>query len=161
MRKEEGDSEDAYSSLSRTTPFALCKVGGWYSKDKRGDRRSKTIPGFRSWTFFHTQYGMPSGLWADEGKDLQSVWAISSFVRRSVGGAKGGSVRAGGLSGGRSGLAIPCECILGRRPRQVGEGGCFLGGNQFVGCLYIFGGVLCEYVRPFCRLCFFDGLEIA
>jgi len=39
------------------------------------DSRSRRISGLRSLTFFHTEYGMPSGPGADEGEDLDSVWA--------------------------------------------------------------------------------------
>ena len=61
MRKDDNESYDAFSGLSRTTPFALLSEGSWYPKTTRGERSSKRIPGFIRLTFFQTAYGIPSG----------------------------------------------------------------------------------------------------
>jgi len=46
--------------------------------------RSTRILGLRLLTFFHTEYGTPSGPGVDDGEDGDSVGDISSLVRGSA-----------------------------------------------------------------------------
>ena len=55
IQKEEGESQEALPGLSRTIPFPVLSVGGWYPKVTRGDTRSKMIDELIWLTFFHTE----------------------------------------------------------------------------------------------------------
>jgi len=50
-------------------PFALFSEKGLLLKATQGEMRSRRIPGLMTWTFFHTKYGTPFGLEAEEGED--------------------------------------------------------------------------------------------
>ena len=43
MRKEDGVSYEGLPSLSRTTPFACFRDGGWYPTSTSGARRARSI----------------------------------------------------------------------------------------------------------------------
>jgi len=87
MRNDAGESYEALPGLSRTTPFAVFNVGGWYPKATRGERRSSRIAGLRRLTFFHTECGMPSGPGAEEGDHWLRACLISSPVKGGVEGS--------------------------------------------------------------------------
>ena len=83
--------------LSRTTPLAFFKDGGWYPMATRGERSSRIIEGLMRFSFFHMEYEIPSGPGAAEGELLERASLISPLVS---GEAQGFFVRCPLLGGG-------------------------------------------------------------
>ena len=54
-RKDAGVSYEGLPGLSRMTPFACLRQGGWYPKETRGERSSKRIAEFMAFTLFQTR----------------------------------------------------------------------------------------------------------
>jgi len=55
MRKGAGESSEALPNLSRTTPLAFFRDGGWYPNGTRGERSPRMIAGLIWFTLFHTE----------------------------------------------------------------------------------------------------------
>jgi len=114
-------------------------------------------------TFFHTEYGIPSGPGADQGELLERASLISSLVR---GGAEGFFVRrpllGRGLLGGKK---VIQECVVDcygvGSIREGGKAGGLLWGDQLFGCPDVVRGGFCEEIGPVGSLRSFYGLEIA
>ena len=80
----EGNSYEGFRGLSRTTLIATFSEAGWNPRETRGERIWTRIEGLIAFTRFQVRYGMPAGSGADKEEDLESAWAISSFVRGGV-----------------------------------------------------------------------------
>jgi len=143
MWKEAGELQEALPGLSRTTPLAFFKDGGWYPNVTRGERSSWIIEGLMRFTFFHTEYGIPSGPRAEEGELLGRTSLTSSLVR---GEAEGFFVRRpllgmgalGGKKWFRSALLITTGSVA---PGSEGNLGVFLGATRCLAVQMLFGEV--------------------
>jgi len=55
IRKDQGESYEAFPGLPRMTPFMFFNDGGWYPKDMMGDRRFRRMSGLMMLTLFYTE----------------------------------------------------------------------------------------------------------
>jgi len=132
------------------------REGGRYPNATKGESCSCRITGLMRLTFFHTEYGIPSGPGAEEGENLKRASLISSSVR-------GVATPAGqGLRGGEEIVqkgGVDCDWV-----RSVGEGrepGGFAQGDQLLGRPDVVRRGFCNQSSPVGGFCSLDGFEVA